>query len=396
MSKKRRSTSILDSVSKNTRSKRPKLNDGIPASIPKCWVSPSQLYNYMNNDPIIDWLEFMQRRPNRRSSSFRAPLFNNTFKSFLMDQGNLFENHIIELLKSRNLPVTFISDIYSLSAVEKTKQHLLKGTPILYSAPLCNVQNHTYGIADLIVRSDYLNKLVDVPLPYEMVNQGCSLSPDYYYVVIDIKFSKLQFKNDMLHLCNNASFPYYKGQVWLYTQALNNIQGKESNIALLLGRNWRINSGLFFSNNPLDRFGIVDFKNADEHIVTRVKKAISWRRDLKTYGYSWTYKPPSRNELYPNMCKKNIDWNTKKQEIASQIGEISQLWRCGNKHRNIAFSKGISTIYDTRLNAGILNITNAQHKNIVDKMLKINRNPTTEVIFTKEVVRYHKLARFCK
>ena len=34
-----------------------------------------------------------------------------------------------------------------------------QGIPIIHSAPIYNRKNNTYGIIDLLVRSDYINKL---------------------------------------------------------------------------------------------------------------------------------------------------------------------------------------------------------------------------------------------
>ena len=396
--KKKRIFSIINPVSDYTRSKRRKLHSGLQTTS-KCWVSPSHLYNFMNDDPLLDYFNFLKRRPNRfHSENQSRPVFNNnSFKRFLMDQGNLHEKHVMDLIKEKGLPIVHISDVYSEEGVALTRFHLMKGTPILYSAPLCNEKSHTYGIADLIVRSDYLNKIVDVPLPDNLIKNGSSLSKKYYYIIIDIKFSKLNFRCDEMHLCNSGSFGFYKGQVLMYSDALNRIQGNSSpNIALILGRNCKINNGNNFtlensnSSSPLNRYGLINFKTVDKHIIEKVRRGIQWRRDLKSFGSTWTLTPPSRDELYPNMCKKNdSEWYSQKKSIATQLGELTNLWMVGKRHRELAFSKGISSIYDTRLNALTLGIVNPKFSTIINKMIYMNRSGSSEAVIWPSKITFN-------
>ena len=116
-----------------------------------------------------------------------------------------------------------------------------QGVPIIHSAPLSNKKNKTYGIADLLVRSDYLNQLVDVPIDLPD-GRATKLNTDYYYVVIDIKYQTLKLKSDGLHLLNNNSIRAYKAQTWIYNQALGNIQGYTPSCAYILGRRWNYTS----------------------------------------------------------------------------------------------------------------------------------------------------------
>ena len=50
------------SVSFCTRSKKPKLKGGLNRDTkPKSWVAASHVYNYMINDPLVDWLKLISK-----------------------------------------------------------------------------------------------------------------------------------------------------------------------------------------------------------------------------------------------------------------------------------------------------------------------------------------------
>ena len=85
---------------------------------------------------------------------------NKTFNSFIQKKGIDFEKHIVNLIKEK-FPVSYVSEIYNIENVNKTIELIKKGVPIIHSAPLCNNKNKTYGVADLLVRNDYLNKIID-------------------------------------------------------------------------------------------------------------------------------------------------------------------------------------------------------------------------------------------
>ena len=139
--------------------------------------------------------------------------------------------------------------------------------------------------------------------------------------------------------------PAYKCQVWIYNRALSHIQKYTPQYAYLLGRRWDYRSKKIHYKNEscFDRLGVVDMNDYDSHIITKGKKAIKWYRDVKKNGLSWSMEPPSKDELYPNMCKDNSKWNSTKHKIANDLGEITQVWMCGVKNRKKAFLNGIKS-----------------------------------------------------
>jgi predicted RecB family nuclease len=65
-------------------------------------------------------------------------------------------------------------------------------------------------------------------------------------------------------------------------------------------------------------------------------------------------------------------WNNEKRIIADELGEITSIWNCGVKNRNIAISNGINSWQDPLCNSKNIGITNS-NSSIIDKILDINR-----------------------
>jgi len=378
-------------VSQNTRSKRPRLVQGLNNNLRQFpWTKATGLYNYMVNDPLIDWLE-LDHGPHRgrpRSSSMSG-VKNETFEDFLRNQGIKFEQKIVDYISRNIQEVVTVAEFYSAEGVEKTKELLKKGTPILHSAPLANTRTKTYGVADLIVRSDYLKRLVPNGYSTEILdslNHPSTLSKDWHYVVIDIKFSTLPLNSQGIYLLNQGSYPAYKAQIWVYSQALGAIQGYTPDYGYILGRRWNYTckGEKHRSYSSLDRLGAIDFKGYDKKIIQKARKALRWNRDVKTNGYKWTTSPPSRNELYPNMCRDSGKWNAVKRDLANRLGDITSVWMCGPRNRDIAFRNGFKSWRDDDLDS-----TQMGHKQggkrgeIIDKMLTINRQDAVKVLPSK-------------
>ena len=157
------------------------------------------------------------------------------------------------------------------------------------------------------------------------------LNSDFHYVVIDIKFSTLPLRADGRHLLNSDSYPAYKTQIYIYTQAVGEIQGYESNYGFIMGRRWKYTSKdiKYYESSCLDKLGVIDYETIDKEYKVKTEQAIQWVRDVNHEGKNWHTNPPSRKELYPNMCIDSGIWNKEKQKIAENLGEITQtlvLW----------------------------------------------------------------------
>lgn len=337
---------------------------------PSKWVSGTDVRNYMINDPLVDWLKLARGK----DSNFTE------FQNFIIQRGNDFEKAVIQNINEKY-------PIIESANSEETISLMMDGIPIIRSGAFQNDKNGTKGITDLLVRSDFMHILTGTnPLPEELrTTKAPKLNGNYHYVVVDIKFSTLPLRADGIHILNSGNFPAYKAQLWIYTEGIGEIQGYISRYAYILGRRWRYTSKgeIFAGLSALDRLGQIDYKTVDKEYISRTQKAVQWVRDVRANWGKWSISPPSRSELYPNLCVDSGLWNCEKEEIAKNIGDITQLWYCGVRNREIGLKNGISSWRNAKCCSKNIGISGCR-ADTVDKIIKINRQE-------KEYIRPSKI-----
>lgn len=369
-----------------TRSKKPKLCDHeLPLPVKKKinqWVSATHTRNFMLNDSLVDWLKYSTKSKYSTCHTNYELYKKENFTTFIMKQGNTFETKLIEYINEHKIHVVTVSDSITKESLNQTISLMEQGIPVIHSAPVRNSENKTQGIIDLLVRSDYLDKIVEeCPLAEdEKFIYSPGLNKNYYYVVIDIKFSTLPLRSNGIHLLNSGSYPAYKAQTLIYTQSIGKIQGYTSRYAYILGRRWKYTKkDIPYSNySCMDKLGVIDYKEIDKNFVLKTQNAIKWIQDVRKNGHTWSTNPPSRLELYPNMCCDSGKWQQEKEKIANDIGEISNIWYCGVKHRENCLKKGINSWKDPKCVSSIIGMSGVRGS-IIDKILDINRQNTDKI-----------------
>lgn len=401
------------------------------------WTSATSLKNFMLNDPIIDWLKMYydanmitlhntffnnNNLKIRKSTRLRTKLERNpapdTVKKMqylktsishfnkLFENGNAFEEKILDEFRKRVSVVckdytgehkfvkvfkeedyneykrTNSMDIYK-KRQKDTLKHMKNGVPIIAQAALINSNNHTFGVADLLIRSDYLEMFFENQEEDDRLYVGApNISTVYHYRVCDIKWSKFQCNADGVTLRNSGFVPAYKAQLAVYNVALGKLQGYIPPKAYILCKAWHVKSKLYedSSNDSFNKLCEVDYENGgkygDGQYIKRTKDAIKWIQRLSLVGNTWGFgcDAPDIPELYPNMCNDNCgEWRKIKKIIADYYEELTRVWYIGVKHRNIAHSKGIYKTIDDRCNCENLQI-NGTNKHTIDKILDINRS----------------------
>jgi hypothetical protein len=331
----------------------------------------------MIRDPLVDWLQLYARNSSRHNRVSEGG-----FIEFIMNRGIEFESKLIKYINENVIPVTTVSEYINDASVQKTVSLMREGVPVIHSAPVKHAGLRIKGIPDLLVRSDYLGRLVQQnPLSEaEQKIAAPNLNGNYHYVVIDVKFSTLPLRADGRHLLNSGSFPAYKAQTWIYNQAIAKIQGYLPRYSYILGRRWSYTSRSvpYHGLQCLDRLGVIDFEGVDKEYVQRTRDALQWFRDVKQFGNDWTLSPPSRPELYPNMCVDSGKWNKHKEEIAADNGEITSVWYCGVKQRQNALNRDIDTWKDPRCTSETLGMGGVRAP-VIDAILAVNRQSEDKI-----------------
>lgn len=362
------------------------------------WISPSKTGNYIMKDTLSDWLELYHRKngfneglnatkSNKSKNNFNV--HNNTNNDsdefVLFSKGNYFEEKVCNDLRKDHDTITISTTTRNRKQVHETLKAMKDGIPIIMQATLANETNKTWGIADLLVRSDYINKLFKTPVVIDENYKAPILNGNYHYVVIDIKWSSLSLMTNKKNICNSAFFPKYKAQLAIYNLALGTLQGYIPNTAYIMGKSWKCNNKAKEHGNSCDDLlGEITFDDRDKQHIENTAHAVRWARSVKKNGHRWSCNPPSVDELRPNMCSQNPKFMNIKTELALKNKEITMIYGISYNDRNIALKNNITRWDDPKCTTKNLQIT-SKNASLIDKILNLNRNPT-KLIEPKRIV----------
>jgi hypothetical protein len=343
------------------------------------WVAAGDLRNWCDDDLLLDWLaEFGEQHGFRRDD--RMPGYDRVFDlaRYLMDQGRRFEQAVLVDLQQR-WPVTRIAtrpdEARSLAAAEATWDAMKNGAPVIASGVLRDPERRTFGVADLLVRSDVLGELCpdafvgdQLELPVAAMRHG------RHYRVVDTKFSTLHLLKDG---GLGAGSLDVMTQAWIYNEALGRIQGFTPPASYVAGRAWR--QGAERGDRCWEKLARVPreafVRTRDEDLGAVVAHALGWVRRLRTEGAEWRVLPiPSVPELWPNMkASSDFPWHAAKAEIAAKLGELTILPRVNLELRAAAHAVGVTRWDDTRTSSTLLGL-DGQHGRTLDAVIAVNRD----------------------
>jgi hypothetical protein len=377
------------------------------------YMSATKTANYLLDDPLLDWLDLYYKdlglnlnkiTENQKLELKKEYESNKKNMSPYFDGGLFFEDMVMENLEKKfgiNFCVINKDGKNGLNEAnyKKTIDMMMKGKGIIAQGVLFNKKNNTCGFPDLLVRSDFINKIVNVPiLPQNLVNlKAPNLKGKFHYLVIDIKWSTLHFSSRNNILLKTGRIPAYKGQVSIYNCALGNIQGYFPQCAYVLGKGWKREKAInkkdmapeelkwrkefggslietTSSNNCFDQLGIVDFEGNDISIIEKTSQAIKWYEDVSTNGMKWSPLNPTNENMYPNMSNDDLVWGKIKSFIAKEIGEITQVCNVGINERRNLHKKGIYTCWDKKCNSENMGLGCTETSQKINAVLDINRD----------------------
>jgi len=371
------------------------------ASSWEAWVSASRVRNYCVQDPILDWLSrFGEARglmPDDKQPGYDP---RTDFLKFIFAKGREFEVVVVRYLKS-NAQLKVVAGDYtqvrSLEGATATWEAMVSGTEIISQAVLWNPENQTYGAADLLMRSDVLERLFPGTLSPDQLMQAAPDVPGarWHYRVIDIKFTTLDLLKDGGLGADQLG---YMAQVWLYNEALGRLQGYVPEVGYLLGRGWKQLERR--GKSALERLGRVErgrvISTWKQPLGEIALGACCWMRRMRAEGGVWQALPvPSVMELRPNMRHSDDQpWHKAKRDIAEQLQDLTMLPRVSIQARAAAIAQGITTWKDARCQAAVLGVNGPKLAPAFDRVLAANRDANEgHVVFPERITANEALWR---
>ena len=383
------------------------------------WVSATRTKNYLLDDQCVDWLSMYFDKYGitsdpltEQDKSYNSELLKDASHiDILLDGGNIFERKIYEELKDiygDDFTIVFTEsdmiqyreqkDINGMirKGNDRVKQLMLQGVPIIAQAPLINDENMTYGVADILIRSDYLSTMfktfspdenIHVKAPFLNVDKQTGIG--YHYRVIDCKWTTMVLCVDGLTIRNEGYFPAYKGQLAVYTACLESLQGYIPNCAYIMSKAWKIDKANISNSDKnnyqgfsaFDKPGVIDYERKDNNYLSKTKAAIKWMQRVMIEGNEWRYyaDKPSVPEMYPNMNKTfNPVYDKVKNVIALRYGDPTMVWYVSSDHRNNMHKNGINSINHDECDSASLGMKPTNRSGIIDRILAINKTSQTD------------------
>jgi hypothetical protein len=383
---------LSDNIENKPKNKRVKFNNDGDDIDWKNMVSASSTRNYLLNDPCIDWMKEYNIKSIHDVPSIKGNtqgdikyVIDDPFTKFIMDQGCQFEEQVVELIR-KNHKLVKVAESYqsrNKELFQKTIQYMKEGIPIIYQGILHDYDNKTFGAPDLMIRNDYLNKFIGYNI-YNETFGSPKLNVNWHYVIVDIKHSQINLTADRVHILNSESIPAYKGQLLVYTNALNNIQGTNVKKAFIMGKkySYTIQKNTYYIYDFMNKLGTIDYNGFDKEYVEKLVKAIEWIQTVRNEGHNWKLLPlPTKEELFPNMKNdKDGAFGKIKKLLAEEIHEITSVYYCGIKNRKEAFKNGIFGWNDEKCNSKTLGFNEGKIAERVNAILDINRQNINVVL----------------
>ena len=135
-------------------SKKQKISDYINL------VTATETKNYIIKDYLIDY--FIEEKKNDKFID-KDTIINkkdNLFITYICNKGIEFEQYIINYINKNIIPVESVSPYINDTNIKICLQLMEKGVPVIHSVPFLDLKNKTKGVIDLIVRNDYITKLI--------------------------------------------------------------------------------------------------------------------------------------------------------------------------------------------------------------------------------------------
>lgn len=347
------------------------------------WINESKIRNFIIGDTLTDWLDLHGYKKYEREpfNPFTLMKFTKTgkFKTKILQE-------IEEIYPNRTKRLPYFNN-HCIDLVLMTKTHMSNGVPVIIQGMLSDEDTKSYTTIDLLIRSDYVQKIFDKYRLKVDIKEGASYySTKWFYVAFSLRYKILSLLSDGRSLSDDFITKMYKAQLTFQNELLGKVQGYTPSFAFLVGNGWKGTKGGKKTKKYRDwkKLGYLNFSEKDKHYIDDINNAMVWYRDVEKNGHKWKITPkPSRAELYPLIFSSQASggWSNVKKQLAIKLKDISLLWQVGPKVRRKAHDQGIYTWDDPDLTPEVLGIKSDSDKGILlQKIIDINKMKRTKVL----------------
>ena len=241
------------------------------------------------------------------------------FDCFIQEKGITFERYVYEELDVRPLISRAITVQRAKQQSQRTRELLEQRVPVLAQAVLMDFNTKRWGIADLLVSTDWFREAFP-----EYAREHLQEDLDGY-IVGEIKFQSESASSSHLQKVRIA-------QLNVYIESLARFAPTPS---------W----GFFILRSP-SAFPLGSGEISVARISSEIREltinATNWIRFVRKKGNELV--PGTHPELFPNMKNKHDSpWRGAKKQIAQELDELTRLYYVSVQKRSILHSKGVYT-----------------------------------------------------
>lgn len=346
-------------------------------------VNVNKLFNFLNDDPLLDWLElYGNQNGYKRDNEFNDYTEILDFNKFINTKCSNFKNKVYENFAEK-FTIEFVTRDNQAYLTQnryrnayrkfvETKNLIKKNEiDIIINPVLIDEKCNIIVTPSALVSDRVINRLTESNYKTDLKQNG--------YSILVVKYNELKLCSNGINLRNNGTIKVNKAQILKGNEILSDLLGYTVDTGYVLGRKYSFMKKkiIIKGSNAFERLGVVSrFK--DFRIYKKMVEGFKWMKRLKEDGAKWKISgDPNADlikELFPNMNNKyNYDWNVSKSMIAKELKELTMLWYVGVKHRNNSIARGITSVSDPNCNTNSIGISHWKNAPTIDKIIDINK-----------------------
>jgi len=211
---------------------------------------------------------------------------------------------------------------------------------------------------DIFVKPDII---IHRDIFQEIFNEvDCSKLPQY--IILDVLYVILHYNSDKSDLLNNGNMYYHKCKISLANSCLYH----QNTTGYLLGKEYRHKDKVLPKRQTIGTFPIYS------EYLDDIRDGILWLKRLRKNYLKWNILPePSVIELYPNMNCKESHWSQEKNNLATEIKEITLIWNISYEKRCSLINENIKT-WDNPVLSSHYELQNHLPSTIKKEMMHMN------------------------